>query len=266
MADPTELALSTGAADALSGTTDPNTGAIYNTIAQASYYTAAYQKEVIWNRIMGLPNELRVVKDGALTYGVMSGRFNDGASSRAYAGSTGNALTDDALNYVYLTGAGTLTCNTTGFPTDENHVPLATILTASGAYAATDIADYRGRAAVRSIGARFNVEAATAGSGSPNVLTGNENGKAITNEGAGAKAYNTLPTAVAGLQFTFVVQDADGLRVTAGAGDTIRIAASACPAAGYVESTTIGDAVTLLAINSTEWVAVSYVGTWTVSS
>lgn len=111
------------------------------------------------------------------------------------------------------------------------------------------------------------LEANTAGSGSPNILTAGEVGKTFTNEGSGAANYHTLPTARAGLgPFTFVVQDSDGMRIVANTGDTIRIAASACPAAGYIECSTIGNTVTLLAINATEWIATSYVGTWTVSS
>jgi len=93
-----------------------------------------------------------------------------------------------------------------------------------------------------------------------------ENGRSFTNEGATAQVVLTLPTARAGLRFTGFVQDADGLRFVAASGDTIRIGASVSPAAGYVESTTIGDVITLRAINATEWIAESYVETWTVSA
>lgn len=111
------------------------------------------------------------------------------------------------------------------------------------------------------------LEAVTEGSGSPNVLTTDEADKVVTNEGASAKAYNTLPAARAGLRSPiFVVQDADGLRVTAGAGDTLRIETSVSPAAGYVEATAIGSAVQFVAVNDTEWIAMLKLGTWTVSS
>lgn len=147
MANPTESALGSAAADALSGTTDASTGAIHCTIGDSTYYTEDLEKEAIWSRIMRLANELRVVKDGALTYGVFAGKFMDGTAEVNYAGSTDNALTDDATNYIYLTPGGTLTKNTTGFPNEGTtpHIPLATILTASGAYAHTDITDMRGR-------------------------------------------------------------------------------------------------------------------------
>lgn len=147
MANPVESALGSTAADALSGTTDTNTGRIYNTIGDSTYYTEHYEHEVIANRMLALANQLRVVKDGALTYGVFAGKYMDGTTEVNYAGSTGNALTDDATNYIYITAAGTLTKNTTGFPSEATtpHIPLATILTASGAYAHTDITDMRGR-------------------------------------------------------------------------------------------------------------------------
>jgi len=111
------------------------------------------------------------------------------------------------------------------------------------------------------------VEASTAGSGAPNVLTVAESGKILTNEGSTAQNYHTLPTAAAGLTFTFVVQDADGLRIVADTGDTIRIAAGVSAAAGYIQNSTIGSTITLCAINATEWVALGApAGTWTIDS
>lgn len=123
----------------------------------------------------------------------------------------------------------------------------------------------------------LGVEKNVAGVGSPNILvTPNESYKVLTNEGVTAKNFHTLPAAADGVAsatdaatrgnttYTFYVQDADGLRVTAGAGDTIRIAAAVSAAAGFCESTTIGNAVTLVAINATEWVAIATVGSgWT---
>ncbi|MCK4276690.1 MAG: hypothetical protein KAX78_09255, partial [Phycisphaerae bacterium] len=80
MANPTESALGSSAADALSGTTDPNTGRIYNTIGDSTYYTEHYEHEVIANRVLALANELRVVKDAALTYGVFAGKYINGTT------------------------------------------------------------------------------------------------------------------------------------------------------------------------------------------
>lgn len=107
------------------------------------------------------------------------------------------------------------------------------------------------------------VEANTAVAASPNILLAAESNTVLTNEGSTAKNYHTLPTAVAGYTFTFIVQDVDGLRVTASAGDTINVAGLVSAAAGYTESTVIGSTITLVSINATEWIATSALGTWT---
>jgi hypothetical protein len=84
-----------------------------------------------------------------------------------------------------------------------------------------------------------------------------------TNEGATALGVFNLPTAVANLKYTFIVQDSDGIKVVANTGDTIRVGGVVSGTAGYTTSTNIGDVVTLVAINATEWVATSIVGSWT---
>lgn len=87
----------------------------------------------------------------------------------------------------------------------------------------------------------------------------------FTNEGTTAKRDFTLPTAVTGYSYTFVVQDSDGLRVVADTGNTIRIGSSVSASGGNIDSTTIGSTVTLVAINSTQWFAISTNGSWTVT-
>jgi hypothetical protein len=95
---------------------------------------------------------------------------------------------------------------------------------------------------------------------SPVTITANDTDRVYTNEGAaGALTYN-LPTAQAGLTFTFIVDVAQNLIVQAGAGDTIRAAATVSAAAGTATSNTIGDVIRLVAINATEWYAISVVG------
>jgi len=111
--------------------------------------------------------------------------------------------------------------------------------------------------------ARIPVEPNTAGSGAPNVLAATESRTVLTNEGATAANYHTLPTAAAGYVFEFVVQDADGLRIVADTDDTLRVIDKVTAAAGYIESTTIGSVVRLVAINATEWYATSVHGVWT---
>ena len=85
MADPTESALSSADALALSATTDGNIGTIFCTRHAADYSETDYQKEAIYNRILILPNRLRVVKDGTLTYGggrFLSARLPDGKNKQ----------------------------------------------------------------------------------------------------------------------------------------------------------------------------------------
>jgi len=91
-------------------------------------------------------------------------------------------------------------------------------------------------------------------------------GAVITNEGATGAASGRIVTmngAAAGKTYTFVIQDVDGQRIAAATGDTIRVIDKVTAAAGYIESTTIGSTVTLVAINATEWIATSINGTWT---
>jgi len=140
------------------------------------------------------------------------------------------------------------------------------IATAAGGKTLADLDTALATIAAELLNLVGEVEANTAGVGAPNILTAGETGKILTNEGATALNYHTLPTAAAGLTFTFLVRDADGLRITAAAGDTIELEAVVTKAAGYVESTTIGDRVTLVAVNDTEWVDVALRGVWTVET
>jgi hypothetical protein len=87
-------------------------------------------------------------------------------------------------------------------------------------------------------------------------------GTIYTNEGDADGATVFLPTAAAGLKFILYVQTAQVLTVTAAAGDTIRIASNATAEAGSITSSVVGSSVTLVAINATEWVATSSVGSW----
>jgi len=88
-------------------------------------------------------------------------------------------------------------------------------------------------------------------------------GRVYSNTGATARNDYTLPTAVGGRHYQWVILDADGIRITANTADTIRVIDKVTAAAGYIESTTIGSVVTLVAINATEWVATSIHGVWT---
>lgn len=97
---------------------------------------------------------------------------------------------------------------------------------------------------------------------SSQTLTGSDSKTVFTNEGASSKPSYTLPSADAGMVISFIVQDADGLRVIAATGDTIRTSGQVSKSAGYIESTAIGSVLTLRCINATEWIAVEISGLW----
>jgi hypothetical protein len=87
-----------------------------------------------------------------------------------------------------------------------------------------------------------------------------------TNEGATSEITLTLPTAAASKgPFIFYCQDADGIKIQAGAGDTIRIGGNMSSVAGYAASSVIGSSVTIVGINPTEWVALTSIGLWNVA-
>ena len=147
-----ESALSTANADALSGTTDTDTDLVYPTIGESTYYTKVYQLVQRLLQLTRAANKLRVYKDGALTFGIRAGEFMNAATLVEYAGATGQAVNDDTDNYIYLTiVSGVVTVNNSyggsgaGFPDPSvtEHVPLAIITAASGAYDHDDIDDQR---------------------------------------------------------------------------------------------------------------------------
>lgn len=93
----------------------------------------------------------------------------------------------------------------------------------------------------------------------------NDSGTVFSNAGAGGEVDFTLPTAAAGLTYTFIVEAAQTLKVIAGAATTIRLAGSVSAAAGNITNATIGGTVRLTATSATTWVAEYFQGTWTVT-
>jgi hypothetical protein len=114
-----------------------------------------------------------------------------------------------------------------------------------------------------SSGSRISVIAVTSGSGSHYVLLTTQTGSLITNEGATAEVYVDLPTASAGLTYGFAIQDGDGMRAIASAGDTIRTGDQVTSVAGYITSSSIGSVLWMTAINATEWICYAGAGIWT---
>lgn len=133
--------------NALSGTADAEQEVPFLTIGEAPYYTSFYRMLYRLLTVARRAGDLRVYKDGELTFGVRAGSFFDGSELRQYAGSTGNALTNNATSHVYLDAAGVLHVATDDFPAPSApHVRLATVTTSAGGYTHEDISDKRGAA------------------------------------------------------------------------------------------------------------------------
>jgi hypothetical protein len=98
------------------------------------------------------------------------------------------------------------------------------------------------------------------------TLLAGETGKVCTNESAVADIEITLPSAVAGLTFTFVVASAYYLRINFATGDKGRYLSTDSALAGYFRSNTVGDVIRLTAISDTIWQVTSLDGTWTVDA
>lgn len=99
-------------------------------------------------------------------------------------------------------------------------------------------------------------------------VIGQDAGKVFTNEGAtGSPAARPfqLPTAVGGLHFIFINENANNLQVEASAGDTIRVGNSTSTTGGTATSTLTGDTLRIIAINSSEWIAMAVNGSWTLA-
>lgn len=96
------------------------------------------------------------------------------------------------------------------------------------------------------------------------VLSG-DSGTVFTNTGAGGTVVLTLPTAAAGLTYTAYVDAGQTVQFTAGASTTIRLGGTASASAGNITNNVAGGCVTLVAISTTQWIAIGYTGTWTVT-
>lgn len=87
-----------------------------------------------------------------------------------------------------------------------------------------------------------------------------------TNVGASAEVGCRLNSATVGDSYEFVVSDADGLRITAGASDRIRDVGTLSALGGYIRSSTLGSTLTLTCVQANVWVVSAKNGTWTIDS
>lgn len=102
-------------------------------------------------------------------------------------------------------------------------------------------------------------------SGSPAAISVSFSGFLISDAVDSSKNYGLLPSAVAGMNYTFFIRSSDGLRIVANTGDSIRVLGTISSSGGYIESSTVGDFIKLVAVDVDTWLAVSIGGTWTVA-
>ncbi len=134
--------------NALSGTLDAEQEVLFVTTGESPYYTSFYKMLYRLLDVSRRAGDLRVCKDGDLTFGVRAGTWPDGDTIVTKAQLSAQSLTDNATNYIYYTSTGVLTVNTTGFPATP-HLPLAEIATSAGTYDLENITDRRGSLFVR---------------------------------------------------------------------------------------------------------------------
>lgn len=94
------------------------------------------------------------------------------------------------------------------------------------------------------------------------VLIG-DNGKHFNNIGASGTVVFTLPTGVAGMNYTFEVDATQTVTIQAGGSDTIRNGASVTATGGTLSAGTNGSIVHLICTKANTWKVESIVGTWT---
>jgi len=97
------------------------------------------------------------------------------------------------------------------------------------------------------------------------VLTANDAGTSYNNAGATALVTFTLPAANPGVEFEFTCMDADGLRIQLTTSDLLRTGAGNTTNNGTATSTTVGATVRIMAVDTTNWIAKSITGTWTLA-
>ena len=84
--------------------------------------------------------KLRVSSGAGLTINVTGGAYRINGDVTDYTGDSGVAVAANATNYVFI-GSGGLTVRTSGYPTDESFIRLATVVTNGSAV--TQVNDHR---------------------------------------------------------------------------------------------------------------------------
>lgn len=192
------------------------------------------------------------------------------------ADASGNPAKCVLLSSIAIAGTGAAYPggSVTGLDTSLGAVGDAVYLGAGGAWTltpGTQVVGYVTTSDVASGAIDFIVEpypvgrtSVIAGITTPVTVTAVSSGSTYTNDGAGGTVTFNLPTAVAGLKYTFIVATAQTLSVKAATGDYIMVAAGTSTSAGTCANATPYSRLDLTAINATSWVGVT-TGTWTLA-
>jgi hypothetical protein len=100
------------------------------------------------------------------------------------------------------------------------------------------------------------------------TLTPAQSGAVISNLGAAAAAVYALPPATPGLNFSFLVEVAQELRIDPDGTETVAAPATGVQAAAgkYIGADAIGERVSLVCVTAGTWDVLDYVGTWTAEA
>jgi hypothetical protein len=96
------------------------------------------------------------------------------------------------------------------------------------------------------------------------ALSSEDHGRVLSNAGAAGAITMTLPPAMEGLEFTFLVAATQQLRIDPNGTDTISQPSSGVPgsAGKYLWADAIGESIRVIC-RGTNWFAVGAHGTWT---
>lgn len=111
----------------------------------------------------------------------------------------------------------------------------------------------------------INVNSRVVGTGN---LTNADKQMAFTNDVASGLITYGLPAAASGLEYSFLVDKVGGLKINSiVGGGVIRVGPQVTASSGNITSTTVGAAITLLAISTGIWVAIELMssGNWTIN-
>ncbi|MCA9370805.1 MAG: hypothetical protein KC680_02485 [Candidatus Peregrinibacteria bacterium] len=222
---------------------------------------------------------LKVSSGAGLSVNISAGDYRLNGNVTQYSGNSNQAVTDDTTNYVFI-GSGGLTIRTSGFPTDEAFIRLATVVTSGGAIQTISDrrvfnSDDRERTIVRTYAPEYDGSSIQAdGSNNVGQLSVTNSGAAVTNHYVWTSTRSSLQdydiVVQSEVPTAFVRWDSTPLsiryRTTSAADTSAKLDIEVYDTAG--NQVTLGGSYS--ALNSTEWttadITFSGTPTWNTGS